>query len=78
MPIYEYICAGCDNRFEKLVRRWGEEVSCPACQGGSVEKQLSSFAVGSSSPASSLGACGREGGGCGAPPCGGGYCGLPS
>jgi putative FmdB family regulatory protein len=78
MPIYEYVCSGCDTHFEKLVRRWGEEVACPSCQGATVEKQLSSFAVGSSSPSPSFGACGSGAGDCGAPACGGGYCGLPS
>ena len=48
MPIYEYACGGCGNRFEKLVRRFAEEVSCPACASGSVDKQLSVFAVGAS------------------------------
>ena len=31
MPIYEYACPGCGARFEKLVRRFGEAVSCPTC-----------------------------------------------
>jgi putative FmdB family regulatory protein len=78
MPIYEYVCCGCDTRFEKLVRRWGDEVVCPACSGAAVEKQLSTFAVGSVSSRPSLGACGRERGDCAAPACAGGSCGLPS
>jgi putative FmdB family regulatory protein len=78
MPIYEYVCSACENRFEKLVRRWGDDVVCPACNGGAVEKQLSTFAVGSASPGPSLGSCGREGGDCGAPACSGGSCGLPN
>jgi putative FmdB family regulatory protein len=78
MPIYEYVCAGCATRFEKLVRRWGDAVVCPACSGAAVEKQLSTFAVGSSAAGSSFGACGRENGDCGAPACAGGSCGLPN
>lgn len=77
MPIYEYVCSSCDVRFEKLVRRWGDSVSCPSCQGGAVEKQLSSFAVGSGA-APSFEGCRRADGDCGAPACGGGGCGLPS
>ena len=49
MPIYEYACSGCGSRFEKLVRRFAEEVSCPSCASGAVDKQLSVFAVGASS-----------------------------
>jgi putative FmdB family regulatory protein len=79
MPIYEYVCSSCAVRFEKLVQRWGDSVSCPACRSGEVEKQLSSFAVGTAAPSSSpFGGCGRGDGDCGAPACGGGGCGLPS
>jgi len=77
MPIYEYVCTDCDVKFEKLVRRWGEEVQCPSCQSASVDKQLSTFAVasagGSTEPFSG---CGRSDGGCGAPACGGVGCGM--
>jgi putative FmdB family regulatory protein len=81
MPIYEYACPGCGARFEKLVRRFGEAVSCPTCASADVEKQLSVFAVAtsSSSPAPSgcgAGACGPGAGGCDAGPCGGGGCSL--
>ena len=79
MPIYEYVCSSCGAPFEKLVKRWGEEVSCPSCESSKVDKQLSSFAVGSSAPAApAFASCGREDGGCGAAACGGGACGLPS
>jgi putative FmdB family regulatory protein len=79
MPIYEYACAGCGNRFEKLVRRFAEEVSCPACASDAVDKQLSVFAVGSGrSAAPSFAGCGAPEAGCGRGACGGGSCGLPS
>ncbi|HEY8232265.1 MAG TPA: zinc ribbon domain-containing protein [Vicinamibacteria bacterium] len=81
MPIYEYACNGCGQRFEKLVRRFAEEVSCPGCLSASVDKQLSVFAVGASgstSRASSGSACGVPEAGCGAGACGGGACGLPN
>ena len=77
MPIYEYACGGCGNRFEKLVRRFAEQVSCPACASAKVDKQLSVFAVGGTSAAPSL-ACGAPEAGCGRGACGGGSCGLPS
>jgi putative FmdB family regulatory protein len=78
MPIYEYVCRGCAQKFEKLVRRWGDEVSCPACASDSVEKQLSTFAVSSASGPASFEGCGMPAGGCGAPACGGGSCGMAS
>ena len=79
MPIYEYACPGCGARFEKLVRRFGEAVACPACARTDVEKQLSVFAVAITGPAFAgcgAGACSPAAGGCDAGPCGGGACGL--
>ena len=80
MPIYEYACPGCGARFEKLVRRFGEAVSCPTCASGDVEKQLSVFAVATAAPAPfagcGAGACGPAAGPCQAGPCGGGACAL--
>lgn len=81
MPIYEYACPGCGERFEKLVRRFGDAVSCPTCQSPEVEKQLSVFAVKAAAPAvAGCGAspCGPGDGGCALGPCGSGACGLPS
>ena len=31
MPIYEYSCEDCGTKFEKLVRRQGDDVVCPSC-----------------------------------------------
>lgn len=47
MPIFEYKCAGCGHRFEKLIRREAEEASlaCPECGQGAPEKELSTFAA---------------------------------
>ena len=77
MPIYEYACSGCGCRFEKLVRRFAEEVSCPSCASEAVDKQLSVFAVGASSatPAADA-ACAAPM--CGAGACGSGACGMPN
>ncbi|MBC8485111.1 MAG: zinc ribbon domain-containing protein [Bacteroidetes bacterium] len=41
MPIYEYKCTKCNERFEKLVKI-DEIVKCPECEGD-VEKQISTF-----------------------------------
>lgn len=79
MPIYEYVCSDCRAAFEKLVRRWGEKVSCPSCSSAAVDKQISTFAVAaSSSGPQAFEGCGRDDGGCGASACGGGACGLPN
>ncbi len=40
MPLFEYVCRDCQERFELLVR--GEErPECPSCQGDKLDKQLS-------------------------------------
>lgn len=68
MPIYEYVCQECGRDFEKYVRAWAEPVSCPACDGARVEKQLSTFAFSGTEArarASSGGGCGCGRGGCG-------------
>jgi putative FmdB family regulatory protein len=68
MPLYEYVCASCAGKFERYVRSFREEVTCPACAGSDVEKQLSTFAF-----AGAAGGTSGGGGGCG---CGGGGCGC--
>jgi putative FmdB family regulatory protein len=45
MPIFEYTCSDCDNRFELLVQA-STRIACPSCQGTKLEKQLSVFAAG--------------------------------
>lgn len=49
MPIYEYICKGCNHHFETLVRG-SEEPRCPECESTDLEKQFSVFGVASGSP----------------------------
>lgn len=54
MPIYEYRCLECEERFEKLVRSMNSvpEVKCPKCGGRKVEKAFSAFGIGTSGSAS--------------------------
>jgi len=63
MPIFEYVCKGCNHRFEALV--YGDdEAQCPKCHSDSLTPQLSVFAVstkGGMSSAPSTGACGSCG-----------------
>ena len=72
MPIYEYACMECESHFEELVRSSEQAVSCPACGGANVLKQLSTFAVhgagvkaGVSAPSAGGGGGGCCGGSCG-------------
>lgn len=41
MPIYEYECPSCGNRFEKLVRINAEPPPCESCGGTEVRKLVS-------------------------------------
>jgi putative FmdB family regulatory protein len=47
MPLFEYECKRCGNRFEALVRPGGPVPSCPGCHSEDLEKLLSLFAVSS-------------------------------
>ena len=49
MPIFEYLCEDCGNKFEKLVRRANAEaadrIQCPACGETHLTTQFSTFAA---------------------------------
>lgn len=69
MPIYEYRCDDCQERFE-ILQRLGdgpEGLTCPACGGEYLAKQHSTFASAAS------GASSREEASCGRPGCGSGF-----
>ena len=75
MPLYEYVCNGCDDAFTLLqsVNADPSETACPACGSGDVAKRFSAFAPSV-----------KDGGGPAMPPCGmpggggcsGGMCGM--
>jgi putative FmdB family regulatory protein len=74
MPIYEYRCRACDERFDELVRNPDVVVPCPSCGDRGAEQLLSVFArvgTGSSvaSPVADSAPLPRAAGGCG-PGCG--------
>ncbi len=53
MPIYEYLCESCGNKFEKLVRRTDDvlESGCPSCGQKHLKQEYSTFAApGASEP----------------------------
>ncbi len=63
MPIFEYVCRDCSNKFEALIQG-SQTTSCPSCQSTNLEQQLSVFAVGRGgqrSASSAAGACGTCG-----------------
>jgi putative FmdB family regulatory protein len=70
VPIYEYRCHQCAEKFERFVRNSAAaaEVECPKCHGSEVKKVFSVFGTGgfstaSSSPDSvSVGSCNTGGG----------------
>lgn len=79
MPIYEYICDDCGERYERIVMNKSTAIECPKCASAKHTLQLSVFAAhgngakssggSSASPSSST----SSGGGC----CGG-ACGCRS
>jgi putative FmdB family regulatory protein len=74
MPLYEYVCKGCDGEFEVLVRSVASNPhpTCPDCGSGEVRKLLSLIAArgsrGEEATVSAPASQPRFGGGC----CGGG------
>ncbi|MCB0194805.1 MAG: hypothetical protein KDJ65_22840 [Anaerolineae bacterium] len=58
MPIYEYVCDQCGERFDKLflsISRVPDEIECPHCESVEVQRIMSAAAVRSGD-----GAVGRE------------------
>jgi putative FmdB family regulatory protein len=47
MPLYEYQCESCNNRFEKIQKSFSEPPveTCPKCGKGPVRKLISSPAI---------------------------------
>ena len=45
MPLYEFTCSACGDRFEELVRNQSEAVSCPHCSSSDVTRNMSAFAI---------------------------------
>jgi putative FmdB family regulatory protein len=71
MPIYEYQCTQCGEKFEvrQAIGEGGSGLTCPKCHAPSPERLFSSFfSPGSSTPEPSETSC---------PTCSSGVCGLP-
>jgi putative FmdB family regulatory protein len=59
MPIYEYRCEKCGERFEKLVRGFSgqESLECPRCGSSDVRKAVSLLGGVGGGRASDAGSC---------------------
>ena len=49
MPIYDFACVSCDNRFEELQRSDAPSPPCPTCGHEETQRLLSPFLVPNSS-----------------------------
>ncbi|MBU1096932.1 MAG: zinc ribbon domain-containing protein [Bacteroidetes bacterium] len=80
MPIFEYRCQSCNNKFDYLHKSVSniETVNCPECGSEENKKLLSSFSASMGSTSSYGGGCAD--GSCGIPAptggCSSGLCGL--
>ncbi|MGD0963127.1 MAG: zinc ribbon domain-containing protein [Candidatus Acidiferrales bacterium] len=45
MPIYEYLCDDCGERYELIILNKSTKVTCPNCDSGKNTLQLSVFAA---------------------------------
>jgi putative FmdB family regulatory protein len=70
MPIYEFECKRCKEKFELLVRSGATPLECPQCSGKDLKRLMSAFAFtskdgsGAATAASSSGCSGCAGGDC--------------
>ena len=57
MPIYEYRCKECDEKFDVFVRSAAQKdaPTCPKCGSQKVQKNISLFGVGSTSGSNQVG-----------------------
>lgn len=55
MPLYEYLCRKCGQRFDLLrkMRDADRDLECPECQSDEIERLLSTFAAGGCTPSPS-------------------------
>ena len=64
MPIYEYLCDDCGERYERIVMSQRQAIACPKCSSANHTIQLLVFAApsngakSSSSSSASSGSCG--------------------
>lgn len=65
MPIFEYVCSDCGERFEKLIlsAKRERELACPVCGSVQVKKAISMFGVsGGTTGSGAAASCAPSGG----------------
>ncbi len=67
MPIYEYVCDECGERYERIVMNGKTKITCPKCSSAKNTIQLSVFAAPAGGSKASSSISESSGGGC----CGG-------
>ncbi|OQA45960.1 MAG: Zinc ribbon domain protein [Chloroflexi bacterium ADurb.Bin325] len=74
MPVYEYLCASCDNRFEAIrsMSQADAPIACPRCAAPNARKVISVFAAISRDGGGSRMVAGGSSSSCGS--CAGGHC----
>jgi len=50
VPIYEYECNECGERFEIFVRGEDRELKCPGCASQNIARRMSTFAATAGGP----------------------------
>jgi putative FmdB family regulatory protein len=73
MPIYDFACTACDERFDELARFDAPPPPCPACGGEETERLLSPFTAANAKSGFRNFAPSPAGGGCCGGSCGGGH-----
>jgi putative FmdB family regulatory protein len=58
MPMFEYECSSCGALFEELVMSAAQEIACPSCGSGDVEKLISRIAKSCGCSSSGGASCG--------------------
>jgi putative FmdB family regulatory protein len=68
MPIYEYVCDDCGERYERIVMSQTQAITCPKCDSAKHTIQLSVFAAPANGNRSSANATASSAGSCGCTP----------
>ena len=68
MPIYEYVCDDCGERYERIVMSQTQAITCPKCESAKRTIQLSVFAAPANGAKSSANTSPSSAGSCGCTP----------
>jgi putative FmdB family regulatory protein len=57
VPVYEFVCMGCEHRFDRLLPMSEASPACPSCGREDTRRQLSMFAAARREGGGSSGGC---------------------